>query len=73
MGIQSLSGSLSKGRMSGKSQVIVGAKVQHFLAAVNFYCGSLRGYDDSFLFIQAGLLNAGKFLLQMFLNFSVHM
>ena len=59
MGIQGLSGSFSKGRMRGQSQVIVGTKVQHFFTAVHFDRSILGGNNDSFLFIQAGFFNAG--------------
>ena len=64
-------GRFDEPRVIRKSQVVVGAEIQYF-AACYLDFGALRRADDAFVFVETGGFDFGQFLLQIFLDFSVH-
>lgn len=58
-------------RVVRKSEVVVGAEIK-YLTTCNFDLRALRRFDDPFALVEPCSLDFGKFLLQMFFDFSVH-
>ena len=64
-------GSLDKARVVGKTQIVVGAEVQHSLSA--YIDGSLLGaFDEAFVFVKSCFADGRELVLKMLLEFSVH-
>ena len=56
-GVHSILGSLNEARMIGKSKIVVGTEVEHFLSAyVDF--GLLRSFDETFVLVEASFADS---------------
>jgi hypothetical protein len=58
--------------MIGEAEVIVGAEIQYRCAVGDGNFGLLRAGDDALVFVEAGGLDFGDFVLQVLLESSVH-
>ena len=69
--VHGLLGGLDEARVVGETQVVVGAEVEH-LAAGHLDGGLLRTLDEALALVESGLLDVLQFLLEVFLEFTVH-
>ena len=67
-----LHGTVDELAIIAQSQIIVGAKIEHFLPRFHFNISLLRRGDNSLFLIKAGFFNVGKFLIQKCFNVTVH-
>jgi hypothetical protein len=72
MGFKSFHGSVYQLRMIGQTEVVIGAKIQNFLAAFQPYLSALGGYYYSFILKKSCFFYFTKLILKMLLYFSVH-
>ena len=64
-------GCADQARVVGKTEVVVGAEVEHrFSAHIDFRL--LRAADETFVLVQTGFANGGQLRLEVLLEFTVH-